>query len=416
MKSNKPFFTLLFFKYVFCILLIKFAYSCKDSPSTNKTQLSAQVSLDTDTPKKRALKVIELHGRGYELGMEHGKALSKEISEIVRLWKQNTSKDLGRDANKVLKEFMAYAKFEAAIKEWTPELYQEVKGIADGSNQSFEEILVLNLLDEFWVYIDALENHHCSDVGIPARNGNPAMVAQNMDIEDYTDNYQVLMKIKDSSTNLNQFILTHPGLITLNGMNDTGVGVVVNTIMQLKASNEDVPVAFIVRKLISMTKKKDILEFIKNVPHASGQNYIIGVGGEVFDFEASAGKVVRYIPENETGAVYHTNHPVANTNVKKWNEAFNPSLDISELPVNTNSYIRFQSLENRMKSNSEINVQSIKNILRSKDDPNNPVCRVMNHSGGFTFASTIMVLGENPHILITAGPPDESEYNRFDFE
>ena len=165
-----------------------------------------------------------------------------------------------------------------------------------------------------------------------------------------------------------------------------------------------------------MTNKDDILEFIQNVPHASGQNYIIGIDGEVYDFETSAGEVVRYNPENDNNAVYHTNHPVVNTNLKKWYESYSPKLTIRELPVTSNSYVRFKSLENGMNSKSEIETESIKNILRSKEDPNNPVCNSWSPNGGFTFASTIMSLGEDPFLLITAGPPDESEYKTFTFQ
>jgi isopenicillin-N N-acyltransferase-like protein len=48
-------------------------------------------------------------------------------------------------------DFFEYAKFEGAIKKWTPDLYDEVEGIAEGSGQKLNDILVLNLLDEFWI-------------------------------------------------------------------------------------------------------------------------------------------------------------------------------------------------------------------------------------------------------------------------
>ncbi len=67
--------------------------------------------------------------------------------------KQNTADNLKKDADQVLKEFFKYAQFTEAIEKYTPELYAEVKGIAEGSGQSFNDIMVLNLLDEFWVYI-----------------------------------------------------------------------------------------------------------------------------------------------------------------------------------------------------------------------------------------------------------------------
>jgi hypothetical protein len=231
-----------------------------------------------------------------------------------------------------------------------------------------------------------------------------------MDIEGYTDGYQTVFRKKRTGNNPEQLIMSHPGLIALNGLNENGIGVVVNTIMQLRASNEGLPVAFVVRKLLSMTNKEDILEFITTVPHASGQSYIIGIGDEVYNFEASAGKVTPHDPGNENGTVYHTNHPIVNENLKPWHAEYDPAVDPETLPVNSNSYIRLSSVSSRINSNKDITIEDVKSTLRSKDDPENPVCRSWDPDKGFTFASTIMQLGEKPTLIITAGPPDESAY------
>lgn len=363
---------------------------------------------------KRVIKEVTFSGSGYELGLQHGKSLKTEISGIVKKWKQNTTRQFGKDSDLIVNEFLEYANFTKSIKKWTPELYEEIKGIADGSGQNFNDIFVLNLLDEFWVYIDDLSNHHCSDVGVASLNGSPSYIAQNMDIESYTDGYQTLIHLERTDNNPEQFILTHPGLIILNGMNEKGVGVVVNTIMQLKASSSGLPVAFVIRYLINSTEKEDILQFIKTVKHASGQNYIIGVRGEVYDFEASTNKVVQYDPKNKNGTVYHTNHPIVNDDLKDWFKAFNPNLEDSLLPKTSNSYIRLEAVKKRMIENPEISDDIIKSALRSKDNIKHPVCR-NNNGYGFTFASVIMTLTDIPYLQITAGPPDESEYKRIDF-
>ena len=358
---------------------------------------------------ERVLNEITLTGSGYELGLQHGKALKTEINEIVTKWKANTTKNFRKDAELTLDAFYKQADFEGAIKKWTPELYEEVRGIADGSGQALRDILVLNLLDEFWVYIDELYNHHCSDVGVPSINGSTSYIAQNMDIESYTDGYQTLIRLTRTNDRPEQLLLTHPGLIVLNGMNETGVGVVVNTIMQLKASPKGLPVAFVIRRIINSTDKDDILNFIQTVNHASGQNYIIGIRGDVYDFEASANEVVRFNPENTNGTVYHTNHPIVNTDLKSWNEKFMPTPENKEKLKDSNSYLRLTALESRMASNPGITDALIMETLRSKDDPNNPVCR-NNNGRGFTFASVIMTLTGTLSMQITAGPPDESEY------
>jgi hypothetical protein len=275
---------------------------------------------------------------------------------------------------------------------------------------------VLNLLDEFWVYVNNLSNHHCSGVGVPSRNGKPGYISQNMDLENYTDGFQVLMRLNRSEDRPEQLILTHPGLIALNGLNEKGIGVCVNTLMQLKASSEGLPVAFVVRRIIASTDKEDLLSFIQDVQHASGQNYMIGIQGEVYDFEASANKVVRFNPGNENGTVYHTNHPIVNDDIKPWFSDYDPNVKEELKPMNSNSHLRFKALEKRMADSSEGGERLIKETLRSKDDENNPVCRANEENGsGFTFASVIMTLNEKPNIQILAGPPDESDYIQVDF-
>lgn len=364
----------------------------------------------------RTLKKVTFSGIGYELGLQHGKTLKKEIGEVIVAWKKNVSSQLGENADTVLKRFFQYAQFDAAIKKWTPDLYEEVRGIAEGADQNLNDVMVLNLLDEFWVYVNDLNNHHCSALGVPARNGNPGYISQNMDLETYTDGFQVLMRLERTDERPEQLILTHPGLIALNGMNETGVGVCVNTIMQLKASSSGLPVAFVIRRIINSTAKGDVLSFVQTVNHASGQNYIIGVRGEVFDFEASANKVVRFNPKNKNGTVYHTNHPVVNDDIKPWFDAYNPNLSDELKPVKSNSYLRFQAVEDRISSNLSIDEEMIKASLRSKDNEENPVCRSYREDKfAFTFASIIMTCSNTPNIQILAGPPDESEYERVDF-
>jgi predicted choloylglycine hydrolase len=363
---------------------------------------------------KRELREITLTGTGYELGLQHGKLFKKEIGELFTKWKKYTTETMGRDANQVFSEFIRYANFTPAIKKWTPDLYEEIRGIADGSGQSMNDVLVFNLLDEFWVYQDNLSNHHCSGIGVPGRNGNSGYIAQNMDIESYSDGYQVLMRLTKTEKRPEQLILTEPGLIALNGMNETGIGACMNTLMQLKASSTGLPVAFIVRRILNSTDKEELLQFIQLVPHASGQNYIIGIRGEVYDFEASANKVVRFDPKNANGTIYHTNHPLANDDVKDWFKKFDPLNKDGIDPARSNSHIRLTAVQKRVKDASIVNDIIIKETLRSKDDKDNPVCR-QPRNGGFTFGSVIMTLTGNPFLQVTAGPPDESEYRKIEF-
>ena len=364
----------------------------------------------------RELKMVSFSGTGYELGFQHGSELKNEIADVVEAWKMNVNRTLNKDANSVVSDFFEYASFDESIKKWTPDLFEEVRGIAEGSGQNFNDIFVLNLLDEFWVYIDNLNNHHCSGMGIPSMNGNPGYLSQNMDLETYMDCFQMVMRIDRTEDRPEQLILTHPGLIALNGLNKEGIGVCVNTIMQLQASSTGLPVAFVIRRILNSSDKDEVLKFIQNISHASGQNYIIGIKGEVFDFEASANKVVRYNPENENGTVYHTNHPSVNDDTKPWVEETMSNLSQEDLAENYNTHLRFKSVEKRIANANDLTESTMIAALRSRDNKENPVCRTRTkRSGAFTFASTIMTMTEQPYLQLTVGPPDESEFIRIDF-
>ncbi|MEJ2161878.1 MAG: C45 family autoproteolytic acyltransferase/hydrolase [Robiginitalea sp.] len=400
---------------VFIVMALLVA-GCKQEASKDNAD-PEKLAQPTSAASVAGIKEVVLSGFGYELGFQHGKALKTEIAEIVTKWKENTAATLKRDPDSVLADFYAYAQFEEAIKTYTPELYQEIRGIAEGSGQDFYDILILNLLDEFWVYIDNPENHHCSNVGVPAQNGNPGYIAQNMDIEAYTDGYQTLIRVQRTDTHPEKLILTHPGLIALNGMNEEGIGVVVNTIMELLSAPDGLPVACIVRKILDQKNEEELLDFVKTAPHASGQNYILGIRGNVYDFEASANRVVAFNPNNQNGTIYHTNHPIVNSDLKPWHSIYNPSQAAEDLPVLSNSYVRLAALEKRFASSIEISDVNIMGALRSKDDPDNPVCRNLTPGlGGFTFASVIMTFSATPSLQVTSGPPDESEYAEYYFE
>jgi isopenicillin-N N-acyltransferase like protein len=390
---------------VISLILLLSCSSPKENEST-ATEILAETEVH-----KRELRQVTFSGSGYELGLQHGQFFKKEIGEIVQKWKESTASQLERDSDEVLEEFFSYADFEGSIKKWTPDLYEEVRGIAEGSEQGFDQIMVFNLLDEFWVYLNSLENHHCSNIGVPSVNGSLSYIAQNMDIESFTEGYQTLFRIEATADRPEQLVLSHPGLIALNGMNSSGVGMIMNTIMQLNASNSGLPVAFVVRKVLASTDKDEIIKFITSVNHASGQNYILGVRGEVFNFEASANKVVRFDPGNKNQTVYHTNHPIVNDDVKPWFAQFNPKDVVDTIPFTSNSYIRLAALTTRIADRDAVTDDHIKDALRSKDDANNPVCRTLDpEKNGFTFASVVMRLTGEPYLQITAGPPSESEY------
>jgi predicted choloylglycine hydrolase len=381
--------------------------------------LPAQTVSSETILKKTDVPVIKLDGNPYDRGLQHGRQLQVEIKEVFSKWKANIRHAIKGDPDSVLTAFLRATDFERSTKKFAPELWEEVKGIAAGSGQSFNDVFAFQLVDEFWVYLDSvfnLKNHHCSSLGVAATLNHPAYLAQNTDLEGYMHGYQVLLHIGATKTEPEQYIVSCAGLVALNGLNDRGIGICVNTLMELKASTDGLPVAFIIRKILNTVNGTDALSFLKTVNHASGQNYILGIVDSVYDFEASSGQVVRFIPKVGNGSVvYHTNHALVNHEVKDWYQRYHQRVLAGETRTQ-NSESRFSSLESRLAIDSEeISVEIIKNTLRAKDDKLNPVCRPYRQGAGFTFSSVVFTLGGTKSVQLTYGSPDKAEYREYFF-
>src|SRR5262249_54473794 len=152
-------------------------------------------------------------------------------------------------------------------------------------------------IDEYWVNGNGVAGEHCSAIGVAQRNGQPTIVAQNMDLEGFRKGFQVLLHIKHAKNKLESLVLTHAGLIGLNGMSNRSIGVCCNTLSQLANCRDGLPVACVVRGALEQATEDAAIEFFRRVKHASGQNYIIGGPSKVHDLECSAGKVSVFTPE-----------------------------------------------------------------------------------------------------------------------
>jgi len=364
--------------------------------------------------------VIELKGSAYNRGYIHGKQLKTEIGEVYRKWKDNIGSMTRDDPEKVLVDFLQETNFEPITKKYNPEILEELKGISDGSGQTYDDVFAFQLVDEFWVYLDKkfnASNHHCSSIGVPARDGLDAYIAQNMDLENYMNGYQVLLHIAATDREPEQYIVTCAGMIALNGMNDQGIGVCLNTIMELQASPDGMPVAFIIRTLLKKHNGADALNFLQSVKHASGQNFILGVADSVYDFEASTNQVVRFLPENgKNELVYHTNHALVNHDVKPWYKNYHKQV-ITGVLQDENSQARYAALQNHLSIQpASVSEKLVKDVLRSKDDKKNPICRSFTQrSGFFTFSSVVFRLSGKRSIQITYGSPDHADFKEYLF-
>lgn len=182
------------------------------------------------------LRVIELSGTPYEMGLAHGKALKLEIAELVKRWKEDLTSSYKLPADEFIRKFLAYTDFKPAIDRWTPGLLDEVRGIAEGAGIDVDTMYAFQLIDEVWVMNRDISLDKCTSIAAGKRAGFPAFVSQTQDIPGFYHGFQTVLRIRDKKENLETLVFTIPGVIALNGMNSRSVGVCVNAVTQLAYS------------------------------------------------------------------------------------------------------------------------------------------------------------------------------------
>jgi isopenicillin-N N-acyltransferase-like protein len=376
-------------------------------------------------PQEGKLEVVTLTGSPLERGRIHGETLKPKINELITIWKNELHKAYNLDPDTYIEEFVEKTRFTEAIKKWTPQLMEEVRGISQGSGIDIRTIFAFQLPDEEWWYgrnkklgisVGAPEN--CSALGVYNQTDLPPLLAQNLDLPSYFDGFQTLLHIKHQNSSLESHILTTSGFIAACGLNNRSVGICCNTLLQLNQRPDGLPVAFIVRGVLEKTQFDEATKFVQEIKHASGQNYTIGGPEQIGVFECSANKVSRFIPYEGATRVYHTNHPLVNDDQDIFQKILKavPAKDGPKSPGN--SEIRLASLEKRLKDPSQrITVEAIKSILGSHDDPQNPVCRHKpeDGSGVCTYGCIIMELSASPRMSLSPGPPCSTQFKVYKF-
>lgn len=160
--------------------------------------------------------MVECRGNGRERGRAHGEALREPIRGLLERWDADVAARLGRPPQTLVSALVETTGFVAAIERHTPDLLEEVRGIADGAGIAFDRVLALNLMDEEWWFSAPAEPRDaCTLIAVAPAEGRPTVLAQNMDLPELMDGAQAILRIDDGAGG-GGAVLTAAGMIGLN--------------------------------------------------------------------------------------------------------------------------------------------------------------------------------------------------------
>jgi predicted choloylglycine hydrolase len=373
------------------------------------------------------MEALLLEGSPRERGRTHGESLRSLIVRHVNIIRDDIGSVTGQDPDQYIKQFLCDTDLLSAIRRWTPDLPEEIRGIAEGAGLDFEHVLMLQLLDEEWWYRrergfvgHARPVDHCSSLGVVGNGDAASLVGQNLDLPAIADGLQALLHIREPGSEAQYIVFTLAGMIAGNGLNNHGLGICVNTLFQLDHSPDGLPVACVIRGALTRATAAEAARFVRRVKHASGQNYLIGDRHQMVSLECSAHGVCEFAPGPDARIIYHSNHPLACDDQEMYErllERLSPQERHLAHEQQVNSEMRFGSLKRLLESAPEqVSVDAAKGILSSHDPPGHPICRHKRpDSMSMTVGCTIMELSSDPALHVAAGPPCSSEFTVFRF-
>lgn len=368
--------------------------------------------------------VVKLSGAGRARGRQYGESQRARIADLVPRWEAQV--DGGNSAKALVDDILKETRFDRAIQRWAPDLWEEVQGIAEGSNQPLWKIQGIQLLDEVWWFVlyrragKAPWREHadiperCSAMG-QVRGADRTYAGQNMDIGTWIEGNQLLLHIEASGDAPAQLVFSYAGSIGLNGLNAAGIGYCCNTLIELDPSATGLPMAYVGRRVLQQRTFEDAHRALSEVEHASGQNYLLGAPGRLASFECSGPNAIEWKGEHGAdGPILHTNHPLASRDTRMFAEM--SAGRKGDRPSSTTEG-RYDGLKRSAASaKGPLGVETIKEALRQKD-PAAPISRTGGSAGsnpiGYTVGCTIYEHSAEPVLHLAAGPPCSTEFREF---
>jgi hypothetical protein len=253
----------------------------------------------------------------------------------------------------------------------------------------------------------------CTVAGASRTESNPTVLGQNLDLPSSWRGAGVVLRIEHDDSDVESLVFSDAGFIAANGVNNHGVAVCVNALLQLDNSPSGLPVAFVVRGALGRQNRDAAEWFVRSVRHASGQAYSVADRNRMVCLECSANRVAPVVDPDNPDRLVHTNHPLANRDlglIGKWMRQHGQVAP-------PNSQVRYDCAWERIKDQARpVDVATLRSLLSSHDSEEHPICRHLDpDQGAFTAACTIFELGAEPRMHIAGNPPCERPFKVMGF-
>ncbi len=339
---------------------------------------------------------LEVSGSPREMGHAIGEAAREEIQGFSAVaWERvNLSTPIPRD------EAMEIARTCIPTTEsHYPDLIDELRGVAESSGVSMENLMLLNARNQLRPSADS----GCTSFSVTAESGctDGSLIGQNWDNDPALDPYTLVLTRRPTGRPAFMTI-TQAGLIAYIGVNDAGLGFCLNT-LPAPSRQTGVPLYFILRKIFECTSLDDAVNTASSADRAIPNNVILATPQGPADLEVTLPGVF-VLRGERNGLITHTNH-CQHSDLQHINSEF------AEL---IQSHARKSRVDQLTSAEAEpLSIARFKEVLSDHEGYPRSICRHPNNdpsSGHWRSVFSVIIEVDVPRMHISRGNPCENPY------
>lgn len=342
--------------------------------------------------------MVKVKGTPYEQGLQQGAQLRELIlHNIGEVGKKMTADHVDKI------RYEEFVKRNAAFLErMHSDIFEEMKGMSEGADIPFNEILMLNIPAYF---MTGYFNQECSMIMARGRAtaDGCTYVIKNRDMSTYIEQAVIEREYPDG---LKIVEINGAGTVTYpaSGMNSYGVGVTTTGFWSSKApadmeTVEDSHIFLNVHLLLAKCKTAgEALEYVKASPRMNGLNIIIVDQKEAWLAEMTRDEV-SIEKDSGSGILFRSNHYLSDQL-----KHLNP--EESDYP---STYFRYRRMEEMLrKQYGKIRFQDLFRIMSDHENGVNALCRHPQEGAPSRTISTSLFVLEDGEVWTTLGNPCDS--------
>lgn len=351
-------------------------------------------------------KVVETSGGAHDRGYQYGAKCKRVIKSLVDSHFSFYRRNYGLSKDLILRDATKYTPY---IEDYSPEITEEIKGIAEGAEIKHEELVMIIAFIELY-YARIMGCTSFSAAGKATADGITYVGQNNDEALDPWLNGEccVLVDVKRNS-GPSFLTYTYAGIPAMMGVNSDGIALCLNAL----ASGEHkigVPILIVAREILQQRCIGDAVGAVIRANRADCLNFLIAdENGEIYDVEATPSSFDCLYTDMYMA---HSNHFLSRRlDIKR-------DVIMEALP---DTIIRYNRM-NRLLSEEcgSIELKTLMDLV--KDHVNHPksICRheipgARPEETMVTFDSLIFVPAKK-ELWIARGNPCKNEFNKYQIQ